>query len=167
MIQVYTGCGKGKTTAALGAALRAAGAGLRIYICQFMKGKYYCELATLKKLKKIKVEQFGTTCFVGRQPTRKDVELAKLGLESAIKAIRSKRYDMIILDEINVAVKLGLLQPEDVVTILNKYPKKKELILTGRYAHPKIIKMADLVSEIKEVKHYYKKGVKARKGIEF
>lgn len=167
MIQVYTGCGKGKTTAALGAALRASGAGLKVYICQFLKGKYYCELAALKKLKNIKVDQFGTSCFVGRKPSKKDIDLARAGLKAASKAILKKSYDLIILDEINVAVKLGLLKLGDVIEIIDKLPGRTELILTGRYAHPKIMKIADLVSEIKEVKHYYNKGVKARKGIEF
>jgi cob(I)alamin adenosyltransferase len=167
MIQVYTGCGKGKTTAALGAALRASGAGLKVYICQFLKGKYYCELAALKKIKSIKVEQFGTKCFVGRKPSTKDIELAKLGLKSALKAIKSNCYDLVILDEVNIAIKLGLLGLEDVLNVIEKAPKRTELILTGRYAHPKIIKISDLASEIKEIKHYYNKGVKARKGIEF
>jgi len=167
LIQVYTGRGKGKTTASLGLALRASGAGLRIYICQFLKGKYYCEIAALKKLKNIKVEQFGAKCFICKVPTKKDIELAKHGLRAAGKAIRSKCYDMVILDEINVALKLGLLKLEDVISLIKSASQKTELILTGRNAHPKILKIADLVSEIKDKKHYYKKGVKARRGIEF
>ncbi len=167
MIQVYTGDGKGKTTAALGLALRAAGAGLKVYICQFLKGKYYCELATLRKLKNIKVEQFGGRCFIRKTPSKKDMELAKSGLKAAKKAISKKYYSMIILDEINVALKLKLLKLEDVISLIKKSPKKIELILTGRNAHPKIMQLADLVSEIKDRKHYYKKGLKARRGIEY
>jgi len=167
LIQVYTGCGKGKTTAALGLAIRAVGAGLRVYICQFLKGKYYCELATLKKLKNIKVEQFGRTCFISKTPARKDIELARRGLKAAQKAICAKFYDLVILDEINIALNLKLLKLRDIVDLIKKTPPKIELILTGRNAHPRILKMADLVSEIKERKHYFRKGVKARKGIEY
>jgi len=167
LIQVYTGNGKGKTTAALGLALRAAGAGLKVYICQFLKGKFYCELTSLKKLKNIKLEQFGTTCFIKKAPTAKDVERARCGLKAAKSAICGKRYDIVILDEVNVALRLGLLKLEDILSLIKNARAKKEIILTGRNAHPKIIEVADLVSEIKERKHYFKKGVKARRGIEF
>ena len=167
MIQVYTGNGKGKTTAALGLALRAAGAGLRVYICQFLKGKYYCELCSLKKLKNISVEQYGTTCFIRRTPQKKDIALAQAGLAAAKKAIKSNRYSLVILDEINIALKLKLISLEDVLSLIKNTPKKTELVFTGRNAHPKIIKLADLVSEVKELKHYYNKGIKARRGIEF
>jgi cob(I)alamin adenosyltransferase len=165
LIQVYTGNGKGKTTAALGLALRAAGAGLKIYICQFLKGAYCCEHASLKKFKNIKIEQFGTRCFLRRKPAVKDIALANAGLKEAMKAV--KACDVVILDEINVALKLKLITLKGLLNLIKSTPKKTELILTGRYAHPKIIKMADLVSEIKQRKHYYKKGIKGRKGIEF
>lgn len=165
MIQVYTGNGKGKTTAALGLAMRAAGAGKKVYICQFLKGRYCCELASLKKFKNIKLQQFGTDCFLNKKPTNKDLLLAKSGIDNAKKNL--SKFEMIVLDEINVALKMGLLKLKDVLELIDKASKKTELILTGRYCHPKIIKKADLVSEIKEVKHYYKKGIKARKGIEF
>lgn len=167
MIQVYTGNGKGKTTAALGLALRAAGAGLKVYICQFIKGKEYCELLALKKFKNIKIEQFGAGCFIRKAPAQKDIALAKKALERIGKIIKDKKYAVIILDEINVALRLKLVKLKDVICILEKTPAKTELILTGRNAHPQILKLADLVSEIKEVKHYFRKGVKARKGIEF
>lgn len=167
MIQVYTGNGKGKTTAALGLAIRAAGAGLKVYIGQFAKGRVYSELAALEKIKNIKVEQFGTSCFIKKAPTRKDLALAKNGLEKVKKIIAKRIYDVVILDEINIALKLKLLSLKDVVNLIKNSPKKIELVLTGRYAPPEILKIADLVSEIKEVKHYHKKGVKARKGIEF
>jgi cob(I)alamin adenosyltransferase len=167
MIQVYTGEGKGKTTAALGLALRAAGAGLKVYIGQFAKGKFYSELNVLKKIKNIKVEQFGRRSFIKKQPDNKDIELAKNGLERIKKIIAKSVYDTVILDEINIALHLKLLKLKDVVDLVKKTPPKTELVLTGRYAHPQILKIADLVSEIKERKHYFKKGVAARRGIEY
>ena len=167
MIQIYTGNGKGKTTAALGLALRAAGAGLKVYIGQFVKGRNYSELNSLRKIKNIKVKQFGKNCFIRKQPLKKDMELAKCGLDK-IKSIISKRnYNLVILDEINIALRLKVLKLKDIVELIKNTPKSLELILTGRYAHPKILKLADLVSEVKERKHYFKKGIKARKGIEF
>ena len=167
MIQVYTGKGKGKTTAALGLALRAVGAGLKVYICQFLKGRYYCELATLKKLKNVKVEQYGGTCFIRKSPGKKDMELAQRGLKAAQTAIRKKYYNVVILDEINVALKLKLLKLKDVISLIKDTPRKTELVLTGRDAPLKILQIADLVSEIKDRKHYYRKGIKARRGIEY
>jgi len=167
LIQVYTGKGKGKTTAALGLALRAAGAGLKIYIAQFVKGRSYSELRALKKFKNIKVEQFGTTCFIRKAPDIKDILGAQAGLNQAKKIIAGKKYNVIILDEINIALELKLLKLAEVLDILKHTPLATELILTGRSAHPQIIKMADLVSEVKDIKHYYNKGIRARRGIEF
>lgn len=167
MIQVYTGNGKGKTTAALGLALRAAGSSLKVYIGQFIKGKKYGELNVLKKIKNIKVQQFGRSCFIKKTPDKKDAELAKSGLEKIKKIISKGIYNVVILDEINIALNLKLLELKDVIGLIKKTPKKIELVLTGRCAHPKILELADLVSEIKEVKHYFKKGLKARKGIEY
>ncbi len=167
LIQVYTGCGKGKTTAALGLAIRAAGAGLKVYIAQFIKSGRYSELAALDKFKNIKIEQFGSPCFIRGKPQKKDLDSAQRGLERVKKVLKTKKYDMLILDEVNIALKLKLLKLEEVLALIKKVPRKAELILTGRYAHPQIIKIADLVSEIKEVKHFFKQGIKARKGIEF
>lgn len=167
MIQVYTGCGKGKTTAALGLALRAAGSGLKVYIGQFVKGSSYGELKALKKIKNIQIEQFGRNCFIRRTPRAKDIELAKKGFEKIKKIIAKRLYDVVVLDEISIAIRLKLLELKDIIDIIKKAPKNLELILTGRYAPREILKIADLVSEIKEVKHYFKKGIKARKGIEF
>lgn len=167
MIQVYTGNGKGKTTAALGLALRASGAGFKVFICQFLKGKTCCELLSLKKIKNVKVEQFGTTCFLKGPPQKNDLELARAGLRAARKAIRGKCYSLVVLDEINVALKLKLVELQDVLGLIKDTPKKTELILTGRFACPEILRAADLISEIRERKHYYKKGVRGRKGIEF
>ena len=167
MIQVYTGNGKGKTTAALGLAVRAAGAGLKVFIGQFAKGRDYSELSVLKKIKNIKVGQFGSACFIKKIPDKKDIALAESGLERIKKIIDKRIYDVVILDEINIAIKLKLLKLKDIIGLIKTSPKKTELVLTGRYAHPKIIKIADLVSEVKDIKHYYKKGTKARRGIEF
>ena len=168
MIHIYTGNGKGKTTAALGLALRASGAGLRVYIGQFIKGKnYYSELKTLKKLKNITVEQFGRGCFITGKPGKKDIEVTRKGLEKIKRIIAGRNYDVIILDEINIAVKLKLLAAKEVIDIMKKVSPRCELILTGRYAHPDFLKLAHLVSEIRQKKHYYKKGIKARKGIEY
>jgi len=167
MIQVYTGDGKGKTTASLGLALRAVGAGLKVYIAQFCKKRNYSELKVLRKIKNIKVEQFGRTCFIKRKASKIDIELAKKGLEKVKKIIQGKKYDLIILDEINICFYYNLLRAEEVIEILKNTPKDIEIILTGRYAPKEIIKIADLVSEIREIKHYFKKGIIARKGIEF
>jgi cob(I)alamin adenosyltransferase len=167
LIQVYTGNGKGKTTAALGLALRAAGAGLKVYIGQFAKGKFYSELNALKKIKNIEVEQFGRSCFIKKRPQKKDIALAKKGLEKIKKIIRQRTYNVVILDEINIALKLKLLKLKDIFKLFNQTPNNIELVLTGRYAPTKILSKADLVSEVKEIKHYFKKGVKARRGIEY
>lgn len=167
MIQVYTGNGKGKTTAALGLALRASGAGLKVYIGQFIKNGSYCEVKALKKIKNIKIEQFGTGCFIEKSPTAQDARLAKKGLLKAKEILNTASYDMVILDEINVALNLKLLKLEEVIDLIKNTPRNIELVLTGRSAHPSIIKLADLVSEIRDRKHYYKTGIKARKGIEY
>lgn len=167
MIHIYTGDGKGKTTAALGLALRASGAGMNVFIGQFLKGKRSSELLALKKIKNIHIEQFGQTCFIRKKPTTKDFILAHKGIERISCILQDKRYRMVILDEINVAIKFGLIPLEKLTGILKRSALKKEVILTGRYAPKILIKMADLVSEIREAKHYFRKGIKARKGIEF
>ena len=167
MIQIYTGNGKGKTTAALGLALRAAGAGLKVYIGQFVKRGNYSELKALKKLKNVRIEQFGRSCLVKKRPGKKDLEAACRGLKKIKAAISKQGCDVVILDEINVALKLKLIRIEDVVELIKEAPEDIELILTGRGAPREILQSADLVSEIKEIKHYFRKGIKARKGIEY
>jgi cob(I)alamin adenosyltransferase len=167
LIQVYTGNGKGKTTAALGLALRASGAGLKVYIMQFAKGKRYSEMVSLKKIKNIQLEQCGGSCFITRAPSKKDLALARAGFKKAREAIARQLYDMVILDEINIAVKLKILKLTDIIALLKEVPEKVEVVLTGRYAHPRIIRLSDLTSEIREVKHYFRKNIPARKGIEF
>lgn len=167
MIHVYTGAGKGKTTAALGLALRAAGAGKKIYICQFVKGREYCEQKSLKKFGNIKCEHFGRKCFIKSVPTRADIELAKKGLKRIKQALARDKFDVIILDEINIAVHFGLITADEVAKVIKSAKQGTELVLTGRNARPQLLRLADLVTEMKEVKHYYNKGIKARRGIEF
>jgi len=166
-IQVYTGSGKGKTTAALGLALRAAGAGLNVFIAQFIKKRRCSEHTALERFKDlITVKQYGTGFLKAETPTRIEIDSAGNGLEEVKKLIRSKKYNVIILDEINVAIHKKLLDVENVLEMLDSKPRGIELILTGRNADKKIIEKADLVVEIKEIKHYISKGVKARIGIE-
>lgn len=167
MIQVYTGNGKGKTTAAFGLALRAAGAGLKVYIAQFTKGSSCSEHKALKKIKNIKLEQFGRVCFIKNKPKQMDIDLAEKGLRRVKEVITCKNYRVIILDEITIALKFRLICLKDLLDLIRHTPKNIELVLTGRNAPVQIIKVADLVSHIKEVKHYYAKGIKARRGIEF
>ncbi len=167
MIQIYTGDGKGKTTASLGLAIRAAGAGKKVYIAQFIKGKECSELKVLKKIKNIKLEQFGSGCFIKGKPKREDIEAAKAGFKKIKNIMEKGKYDVIILDEINVAMNLRLLDCREVLEFLKNTSKKVELILTGRNAPREILRSADLVSFIKEIKHYFKSGLKARKGIEY
>ncbi len=166
MIHIYTGNGKGKTTAAIGLAVRAVGAGLKVYMAQFIKGRPYSEHRTLSRIKNIKVEQFGRDCFIRKDPCSEDKVLAEKGLEAVRRAVREGKYRMVIMDEVNVALKLNLFRLEDLLQVVASVPRKTELVLTGRYAPAKLIKCADLVSRIDEVKHYYRKGVKARKGVE-
>ena len=166
-VQVYTGGGKGKTTAALGLALRAAGAGLKVYIGQFMKKRKYSELKSLQKLKgNITMEQFGRARFIRQKITEEDKMPARRGFEKIKKIIQSGKYDLVILDEINVALSYGLLSKEEIIGIIKSRPKTQEIVLTGRNAPRDIVKLADLVTEMKEIKHYFSKGIKARAGIE-
>ena len=160
-IQVYTGDGKGKTTAALGLSIRAAGAGLKVFIGD------YSEIKSLKRFSDcITVEQFGLGRFYKGKPSPEDISAAQKGLHRIREAMSSGEYDLIILEEANVAVKCGLFNVEDLLEILNHKPEEIELVLTGRGADPRVIEKADLVTEMKAVKHYYFEGVKARVGIE-
>ncbi len=166
-IQVYTGNGKGKTTAALGLAIRAAGAGLKVFIAQFIKMGEYSEIKALNRFKElITVEQFGTGRFIKGKPSVSDMEAARKGVEKIKGAFTSGQYNVVIMEEANVAAKLGLLSVEDILRIMDDKPKDVELVITGRGADSRIIEKADLVTEMKEVKHYFQKGVKARIGIE-
>ncbi|MGB9906916.1 MAG: cob(I)yrinic acid a,c-diamide adenosyltransferase [Candidatus Saccharicenans sp.] len=168
-IQVYTGEGKGKTTAALGLALRAAGHGFRTYIGQFLKGQPSGEILAARKLSTlITVEQFGRKKFlkVTEDFEEEDYRLAEAGLKKCLKAMLSGHYRIIVLDEINVALNLGLLKEKPVLEFLDRKPEEVEVILTGRYAPESILARADLVTEMVCRKHYYDSGVRARKGIE-
>ena len=166
-IQVYTGNGKGKTTAALGLAIRAAGAGLKVFIAQFIKMGEYSEIKALKRFDDlITLEQYGTGRFIKGKPSASDIEIARKGIEKIKAAFTSGKYNVVIMEEANVAAKLGLLSVENILKIMDEKPKDVELVITGRGADPRIIEKADLVTEMKEVKHYFQKGVKARIGIE-
>ncbi len=166
-VQVYTGDGKGKTTAALGLALRAAGAGLKVYIAQFVKGMEYSEHDSLARLSdNITVKQYGRGCFIQGTPEEKDMRAAQEGLREVKAVMCSGKYHMIILDEANIATSFGLFPVEDLLDLIRAKPAGVELVITGRRADARVMEQADLVTEMKEVKHYYRKGVQARVGIE-
>jgi cob(I)alamin adenosyltransferase len=173
-VHVYTGDGKGKTTAALGLALRAALAGLKVFIGQFMKGQDYSELRVselpLEQLTggSIEIAQYGTSRFIcqGEKPGSEDLERAAQGLEDLRARLVSGSFDVIVADEINMALRFDLIKLDDVLALLDERPEHVELVLTGRAAAPELIDRADLVTEMAEVKHYYAQGVLARKGIE-
>ena len=166
-IHIYTGNGKGKTTAALGLALRAAGYGMKTYIGQFMKGRHYGELTSLRDHPFITIEQYGDVECVHREEiTQKHVDQAQQGIKRAREIMLSNQYDIIILDEINVAVWFDLISTRQVLELLDHRPKQVEIVMTGRRAPKALVEIADVVSEIKEIKHYYQQGINARKGIE-
>ena len=166
-VQVYTGDGKGKTTAALGLALRASGHGLRTYIGQFMKGQPYGELEALRDHRLITIEQYGDVrCIHREEVTSEHLDQAHRGLERVREAMLSGEYDIVVLDEVNVTIWFGMLDVEKVLALLDQRPAHVEVILTGRRAPQELIERADLVTEMRMVKHYYEQGVMARKGIE-
>ena len=169
MIQVYTGDGKGKTTAAVGLACRAVGHGYKVLIIQFIKGNIdYGELETARRLAPhLTIRPMGRGCRIScESPDPEDAKLCHEAMLYAQRAIASGEYDIVVLDEINVAVDLGLLKKGEVLRLLDERPSHVELILTGRHAAQEIIDRADLVTEMKEIKHYYRKGVESRTGIE-
>ena len=169
LVIVITGNGKGKTTSAFGQALRAIGQGYKVLIIQFMKGRSYGEcIAAEKYLPRLTVHRSGLDSFVMRDhPAPADIELARQGFELAKKVVASGKYDMVILDEINVAVDFKLIPLQDVIQLIENKPPSLDLILTGRYAAKKIISLADTVSEVREIKHHYAAGIKDRAGIEY
>jgi cob(I)alamin adenosyltransferase len=168
LVQVYTGDGKGKTTAALGLALRAAGHGYRTYVGQFMKGRDYGELRAAKRLSSyLTIEQYGQTCFVrAEEISEADVALVQQGLLRIAEVLASGDYQIVVLDEICVALYFGLATVQQVLDLINARPTGVELILTGRRAPPAIVDAADLVTEMLEVKHPFQRGIMARQGIE-
>jgi cob(I)alamin adenosyltransferase len=175
LIHVYSGDGKGKTCCALGMALRAAGHGLRTYVGQFMKGQDYGELRALRMLGDdergrplLTIEQFGKPTFIHvDQVTPEDVRMAREGLSAALRAMRSGEYQIVVLDEINVALHFKLLAVQDVLELIAAKPEGVELVLTGRRVPDEILARADYVTVMQEVKHPYQQGIQARKGIEF
>jgi cob(I)alamin adenosyltransferase len=166
-VQVYTGNGKGKTTAALGLALRAAGAGLSVFIAQFIKKRRCSEHAALERFQDlIAVRQYGKGLLMGKKPGSADVRAARKGYEEVERILKEHRFNIVILDEASVAVHYGLLSADNLLDLMAAKPKDVELIVTGRYADQRILDAADLVTEMREVKHYGKQGVMARRGIE-
>ncbi len=167
-IHVYTGPGKGKTTAALGLGLRANGAGYKVHIIQFMKGRRYNEINAIEKLDNFSISQYGRDEFVSKEnPEKIDIDLAQKGLLHANDVIKNKKYDMVVLDEINVAIDYNLISIKDMLKLIEKKPEDLELVLTGRNAHPEIIRIADVVTEMLEIKHPFQQGVLAKEGIDF
>jgi cob(I)alamin adenosyltransferase len=166
-IQIYTGDGKGKTTAAIGLAVRAAGAGLRVYFAQFIKSRRCSEHKALERFSDlVTVEQFGTGFIRGNQADEKAIAAARRGFQAAASAILSGKYDLVVLDEMNIALHKKLVSLADLLLLLKQKPLKTEVVLTGRNAPPSLRKSADLITEMKLVRHYMNAGVAARKGIE-
>ena len=166
-VHVYTGNGKGKTTASLGLAIRAYLAGKKVFFGQFIKGMEYSELNIEKYLPGFKIHQFGRDCFIYKDPTEEDILAAREGLETFGEVLKSGEYDLVVLDELNIALYYKLFTVEEAVKIIEERASHVEVVITGRNAPEEIIELADLVTEMKEVKHYYNNGVMARKGIEF
>lgn len=165
-IQVYTGNGKGKTTASIGVSLRMLCNDGKVFMGEFMKGQGSSEMKAMDKFPNYTVEQFGLPKFVTGKASEEDIALAKKGFERMKEVLLSGEYDLVVFDEINSTIYYEMLTPEEVIELLKQKPEKTEVILTGRNAHEKIIEFADLVTEMREIKHYYNDGVMARTGIE-
>ncbi|HNT28954.1 MAG TPA: cob(I)yrinic acid a,c-diamide adenosyltransferase [bacterium] len=166
MMQVYTGDGKGKTTAAIGLAVRALGAGKRVFIAQFVKGMRYSELNLLERLEGLELRRYGRDCFIVKKPEQADIDLARQGLSEATAILKEGRYDLVILDEACIALYYHLFSLDELLAAIKGRAPRVEVVVTGRYAPQGLIDAADLVTEMREVKHYYQKGVQAREGIE-
>ncbi len=168
MIQIYTGDGKGKTTAALGLALRVLGYGEKVFMIQFLKGRTYGELVCCEDIPNMTIVMSGRDAFVKKgNPEEIDLRMAREGLDLAKRVIMAGEHRLVILDEINVALDYGLMDLAEVLAVLKERPPHVEIVCTGRYAPAELIEAADLVSEMREVKHYYHAGVEMRKGIEY
>ncbi|MCP4751280.1 MAG: cob(I)yrinic acid a,c-diamide adenosyltransferase [Proteobacteria bacterium] len=166
-VHVYTGDGKGKTTAAFGLALRAVGAGFKVFIGQFVKGMVYSELNSLKMLSdRITVKQYGRDCFIHNEPEEEDIRIAQEGLEEMKTVLSSGEYQVVVMDEANIATYYKLFSVDELLEAIDNRADGVEVIVTGRKADPRLIDKADLVTEMQEIKHYYTQGVQARKGIE-
>jgi len=167
-IQVYTGNGKGKTTAALGLSLRAVGAGKKVFFAQFVKGQIYSEVKTIQNfLPNITIKQYGLDCFIIKKPSQADIDMARKDFAEIKNVIISGTYDIVVLDEANIALTYDLFSAEELIELLKNKAYETEIIITGRYAPTILFEIADLVTEMQEIKHYFYKGVKAREGIEF
>ena len=165
---VITGGGKGKTTSGFGCALRALGHGFRVAVIQFMKGRIYGELEVLRDRLHVDVHQFGRNVFVDpKNLDPRDVALARAGLDKAWEIVRGGRHDLLILDEINVVADFGMVPAEEVLELAKARPRWMDLILTGRKAPAEFVEAADTVSEVREIKHHYKKGIESRAGMEY
>ncbi|HET9250933.1 MAG TPA: cob(I)yrinic acid a,c-diamide adenosyltransferase [Candidatus Eisenbacteria bacterium] len=168
VLLVITGNGKGKTTSGFGTAVRALGHGFRVAVIQFMKGRIYGELEVLRDRLGVDVYQYGRNVFV--DPKRldpRDVELARAGLDKAWEIVRGGQHDLLILDEINVVTDFGMVPTQEVLELAKARPRWMDLILTGRNAPAPIVEFADTVSEVREIKHHYKKGIESRAGMEY
>ncbi len=170
LVSIFTGRGKGKTTAAIGTAVRAAGHGLKVHVIFFLKGSTYehGEFKSLSKMPNVTIASFGKKGWIREKDTSTEHrQQAQLALEESQKAVTSGEYDLVILDEINVALSFGLIELEQVIKLIEDKPRHVELILTGSEADPRLVMMADLVSEILAIKHPFTEGIKARKGIDY
>lgn len=165
-LHIYTGNGKGKTTAAFGVALRSIFSGKRVYVAQFIKDMKYSETELTKHFDNITIEQLGCGCIINREANEEDKMLAQRGLSKVKEILTCSNYDLVILDELTIALYLKLLDLDEVMNVLKNRLENIEVIVTGRYAPKELIEMADLVTEMKEIKHYYRKGVLSRKGID-
>lgn len=165
-MHIYTGNGKGKSTAAFGLAVRAACADKKVYIGQFVKDMKYSETAIVDVLPNIEIEQLGRGCFIKKDPDPADVQIAKEALSHCAQKLRLGHYDVVILDEIFIALYYELIELNAVIHALTNRATHVEVVLTGRYAPEALIEMADLVTEMKEIKHYYTQGVLSRPGID-
>ena len=167
-VHIYTGDGKGKTTAAIGLALRSLGAGKRVYVAQFIKGGASNEIESLKSsFSGAEAECFGLGRFVQGEPSEEDIRAAGKGMDRLRKVLAAGGHDVVIADELNGAVKAGLVPVNRVLELIATRPDHVELVITGRDAHARIIEQADLVTEMRKIKHYFDEGVAAREGIEY
>jgi cob(I)alamin adenosyltransferase len=168
LVGIITGDGKGKTTSAIGQAIRSAGWNRKIIFIQFFKKQITGELKVFESIDQIIVKRFGSKKLIDfRKPSRETIKEIKKGWQVAEEAIVSNNYNLVVLDEINLAIKYGLINKNSVIELINNKPKELDLILTGRGASKKIVALADFVSEIKPIKHHFDQGIKARKGIEY
>ncbi len=168
LIFVFTGNGKGKTTCSLGMALNEAYKGNQVFIAQFVKGLPYSEHKIINtSCKLICLKTYGLECFIQKDPTKEDILAAKKGLKEVEKVILSEKYKLVILDEANIALYYNLFETKDLIDIIKRKPDDVSIVITGRKAPNELLNIADSVTEVKEVKHYYSKGIEARKGIEY